>query len=366
MIQKTTNSRTIHAHAWPVGATPVVSIFCLTYNHREFIRQCLDGFLIQKTLFPFEIVVHDDASSDGTTEIIREYTEAFPDLFRHVLQTVNLWPETTIAVFHAMESCRGQFIAICEGDDYWCDALKLQKQVDLLKDNPEVSLVFHNAWLRHDDSRHDFFLNYKLDKTRFNICDVIERDWFMATPSLMFRKHTPFPPQLRKYAMGGDMLLQIGACRQGDAMFLNDVCSVYRRHSGGVSDECWKMGAFHFERMRPNHLWMFWLLKNEGFSDSVKLALDRKVQSIIRLILGYAASVKGNDFLTRQDEMVSYLVNLLIANKPAFVGDDTLGPGSDLVRLVECECQALLQSVPKPSRRSYVRQKLKSILRRIS
>lgn len=344
----------------------MVSVLCPTYNHSRFIRECIEGFLKQHTTFPVEIVVHDDASSDGTTAVIREYEARYPHLFNCVVQPVNLWPNTPHAITLVHKHCRGELIAICEGDDYWCDPLKLQKQFDILDANPDVSLVFSNAWVRHEDSRRDYFLNYNLDKVRFSLSDVVERDWFMATASLLFRKHLPMPESVREYAMGGDMLLQIGACRQGDAMFLNDVCSVYRRHSGGVSDECWKMGAFHFERMRPNHLWMFWLLKNEGFSDDVKQSLDRKVQSIIRLILGYAASVKGGNFLSRKDEMVGYIVNLLIENKPTFIGDDTLVAGSDLVRLVEGECQALLQTVPKPSRRSYVRQKLKSILRRLT
>jgi glycosyltransferase involved in cell wall biosynthesis len=359
-------AKPLRDQTWNSDTLPAVSILCPTFNHSKFIRDCLDGFLSQRTTFPVEIVVHDDASNDGTGEVVREYEAMYPHLFRCVIQAINLWPNLPHSITLIEKYCRGRFIATCEGDDYWFDPLKLQKQFDVLQSNRDVSLVFCNAWVKHDDSRRDYFLNHNLDKTRFSLSDVIERDWFMATAGLFFRRQLPMSESLRQYVMGGDMLLQITACSQGDAMFLNDVCSVYRRHSGGVSDECWKMGSFHFERMRPNHLWMFWLLKNEGFSDDVKQSLDRKVQSIIRLILGYAASVKGNNFLSRKDEMVGYIVNLLVENKPAFVGDDTLAPGSDLLRLVEGECQASLQSVPKPSKRSYVRQKLKSILRRLT
>jgi glycosyltransferase involved in cell wall biosynthesis len=105
---------------WPDGTLPAVSVICVTYNHVSFLRKAIEGFLMQETSFPVEIIIHDDASSDGTTKIIHEYQDKF-SFFRSVIQPVNLWPNIPRASELSSKYCRGQFIAICEGDDYWTD-----------------------------------------------------------------------------------------------------------------------------------------------------------------------------------------------------------------------------------------------------
>ncbi len=120
---------------------PVVSIICLAYNHEKYIREALDGFVMQKTDFPFEIVMHDDASTDDTAAIIREYEARFPGLFKPIYQTENQYTQekgrVTKIVFNA---AKGKYIALCEGDDYWTDPLKLQKQVDFMEKHSHISL----------------------------------------------------------------------------------------------------------------------------------------------------------------------------------------------------------------------------------
>jgi glycosyltransferase involved in cell wall biosynthesis len=121
---------------------PLVSIVSLTYNHEKYIKQALDSFVMQKTNFNYEIVVHDDASSDNTPNIIKEYELKYPNLFRPIYQEENQKSKgggivTRIAFYAA----RGKYIAICEGDDYWTDPRKLQKQVDFLEANPDYGLV---------------------------------------------------------------------------------------------------------------------------------------------------------------------------------------------------------------------------------
>ena len=121
----------------------VVSISCITYNHAPFIRQCLDGFMMQKTDFAFEVLIHDDASTDGTTEIIKEYEARYPDVIKPIYEEENQWVKGRrgSAVFN-FPRARGKYIALCEGDDYWTDPLKLQKQVDFLDANEEYGLSF--------------------------------------------------------------------------------------------------------------------------------------------------------------------------------------------------------------------------------
>lgn len=125
---------------------PLVSICSLTYNHENYVSQAIEGFLMQKTTFPIEIIIHDDASTDNTTNIIREYENRYPDIIKPIYQNENQWskgirPSPT----YVWPCAKGKYIAICEGDDYWTDPYKLQKQVDFLEVNPDYGLVFTDA-----------------------------------------------------------------------------------------------------------------------------------------------------------------------------------------------------------------------------
>lgn len=121
----------------------LVSIICNTYNHEPYIRQCLEGFVMQKTNFPFEVLIHDDASTDNTADIIREYEVNYPDIIKPIYQTENQYSKKTgIMKTFQYPRVKGKYIALCEGDDYWIDSLKLQKQVDFLEKNLEYVMVY--------------------------------------------------------------------------------------------------------------------------------------------------------------------------------------------------------------------------------
>lgn len=124
-------------------STPLVTIRCLVYNHEPYLRQCLDGFVMQKTDFPFEAIVHDDASTDRSAEIIREYAEKYPDIIKPIFETENQYSKHDGSIRRIMNAhTHGKYVAMCEGDDYWTDPLKLQKQVDFLELNSEYGLVY--------------------------------------------------------------------------------------------------------------------------------------------------------------------------------------------------------------------------------
>lgn len=124
-------------------ATPLVTIRCLVYNHEPYLRQCLDGFVMQKTNFPFEAIVHDDASTDRSAEIIREYAEKYPDIIKPIFETENQYSKKDGSLRRIMDKhMRGKYIAMCEGDDYWIDPLKLQKQVDFLENHREYGMCY--------------------------------------------------------------------------------------------------------------------------------------------------------------------------------------------------------------------------------
>lgn len=128
----------------------MVSIWCLCYNHAEYIARTLDSFLEQETDFPFEIIISDDASTDGSADIIRSYAEKYPDIIRPMLLTENVY-STGKNMFATLffDKTRGKYVAVCEGDDYWTDKSKLQRQVDWLEANPDYSLCVHNTMLHY-------------------------------------------------------------------------------------------------------------------------------------------------------------------------------------------------------------------------
>lgn len=144
MINRTQEEITAH---WPTNDTPLVSIRCTTFNQEEFIAQCLEGFLIQQTDFPFEICVHDDASSDHTADIIRKYEFKYPKIIKALYETENQWSKNDGSFTRIVTSMlTGKYIAMCEGDDYWTDPKKLQRQVEFLEKHSEYSLSAENGY----------------------------------------------------------------------------------------------------------------------------------------------------------------------------------------------------------------------------
>jgi glycosyltransferase involved in cell wall biosynthesis len=131
---------------------PVVSICCQTYNHKKLIRDALEGFLMQITSFPFEIIIHDDASTDGTQEIIRDYQQKHPSIIRTIFQKENQFSKTGVyPLFNMYSVAKGKYVADCDGDDYWTDPMKLQKQVDFMETHPEYVMCFHDYRIHHVD-----------------------------------------------------------------------------------------------------------------------------------------------------------------------------------------------------------------------
>lgn len=167
-------------------AIPLVSIVCTTYNHERYIKQALDGFICQQTNFTFEIIIHDDASTDGTVKILQEYEQKYPSLFHNIYRTENWYSQgKNIWKYLFQEIARGKYIAICEGDDYWIDPLKLQKQIDFLEANGEYSMCFHRVnFINGDVDMHKSSKLY--DKQIFSQIDIAKHN-YINTCSVVFR-----------------------------------------------------------------------------------------------------------------------------------------------------------------------------------
>ena len=134
---------------------PLVSIRCLVYNHEPYLRQCLDGFVMQKTNFPFEAIVHDDASTDGSAAIIREYAEKYPDIIKPIYETENQFSKRDGSLARALDAAMhsgSKYVALCEGDDYWTDPNKLQMQVDMMEADKDLGLVYSAARVYNQQS----------------------------------------------------------------------------------------------------------------------------------------------------------------------------------------------------------------------
>ena len=215
----------------------LVSISCITYNHIEYIRDCLDGFVNQKTDFDYEVLIHDDASTDGTTEIIHEYENKYPDIIKPIYETENQWVKGRrgSSVFNYPRA-RGKYIALCEGDDYWTDPLKLQKQVDVLEGNPEIAMCVTNASQLSENGLCDEQGRYS--ESRIASTEDVMRigGGFARTATFMFRKSLiDNYPECCLTCHVGDFPLQTFALINGGIYYLADRTAVYRYFTTGKS-----------------------------------------------------------------------------------------------------------------------------------
>ena len=210
----------------------MVSIRCITYNHEPYIRQCLEGFVMQKTNFRFEAIVHDDASTDGTAAIIREYAEKYPDIIKPIFETENQYSKHDGSLRRIMDrACTGKYIALCEGDDYWTDPNKLQKQVDFLDAHPDYSMCWHNAAIVSaiDGSIKGHHRRYNQDTT-CKVEDIIKGGGdFIPTASILYRKWIKdnAPKELFEQNVG-DYPLQLFLALSGNVYYFDKMMSVYR------------------------------------------------------------------------------------------------------------------------------------------
>jgi|BioPla2DNA2_1021312.scaffolds.fasta_scaffold31367_2 glycosyltransferase involved in cell wall biosynthesis len=208
----------------------LLSICCITYNHENYISQAIEGFLAQKTSFNFEIIIHDDASTDATASIVKKYEQEHPNLIKAIYQKENQysqgikpWPNFVFPI------ARGKYIALCEGDDYWTDPYKLQKQVDFLEANPEYVLTADNA-IWHDlgpDKQRPFSTNPEKD---VSIGELLRERQF-ATAAVVFRN---LGNDLLFKGVGGDTVLWCHLTKFGKLKYFPRITSVYQRHELGV------------------------------------------------------------------------------------------------------------------------------------
>ena len=247
--------------------TPIVSIGCLTFNHEAYIRVALESFLAQRTTFPIEIIVHDDASTDRTAAIVDEYLVKYPNQFVWVAQNENQYSKGVrgITARFVFPRARGRYIALCEGDDYWTDPLKLQAQVDFLEAHPEFWGVFHETHQIDADGRVTrVFADTAPDVMTAE--DTLAMYAPFHTSSLLFRNQLGSLPDWYYTVVSGDMALFSIIASHGPLKKLPGVMSVYRKHAHGITSLPGTNHRFNEQRIELiQHLDAF-----HGFQYSVK------------------------------------------------------------------------------------------------
>lgn len=215
---------------------PLVSISCITYNHEKYIADALESFLMQKTDFNFEILIHDDASTDNTPEIIRRYVDKFPNIIKPIYQKENQFSKgKKIGPTYNFTRALGKYIAMCEGDDFWVDPYKLQIQVDYMEKNSECSLCFHNAEIQKASKKksNHLMLDYSINSGKYSVGELSLLG-FIPTASLIFPKYIfdEFPEWFAG-SIVGDLPIILIAASKGYAYYFDDIMSVYRTDVDG-------------------------------------------------------------------------------------------------------------------------------------
>ena len=222
----------------------LVSVICEVYNHEPYLRECLEGFVMQQTNFLYEILIHDDASTDGSVAIIREYEQKYPNLFKPIYQKENQYSKG-VSIWRDIQIPRaqGKYIAICEGDDYWTDPLKLQKQVDILEADETLMACCTDCSVVDN---HSTLLKEKRGgvvkgdiQGRYNLRDFFRDNHQYPTLSVVYRRaHTREVQQKHAHTINaflGDWTLWICLLIYGDMYFLDEVTCAYRINPTSVT-----------------------------------------------------------------------------------------------------------------------------------
>jgi glycosyltransferase involved in cell wall biosynthesis len=239
---------------------PLVSISCITYNHEPYIEDALEGFLIQKTDFPFEVLVHDDASTDKTAEIVWEYAARYPNIIKPIYQTENQYSQgIKISINYQYPRAKGKYIAICEGDDYWIDPEKLHIQVEFLEENQDYGMVHSDSDVLYNKTGLTILSKNKANKQniKYETCSnpfwgILTGDYMVRTCTVLARKelfiNSPddeiiFNPDNKQ----GDLPRWLSISNITKIKYLPKSTTVYRITIGSASKPVLKLNKIIFQ-----------------------------------------------------------------------------------------------------------------------
>ena len=269
------------------SSAPLVSVCIQTYRHAPYIEQCLQGALMQQTTFPYEIVVGEDESDDGTREICKDYAERYPEKIRLFLRSrkdVMYRDGKPTGRFNFLENLRaaqGKYIAMLDGDDFWIDSLKLQKQVQFLEQNSEYAICAHSCLVQKNNQ----FTTERSRKKRYSQDDFL-RKYPFVTCTVVFRKqpYEEMAAWASQCAMG-DWPLLMCVAGKGDIYIMPDTMAVYRIHAGGVNSSKTSMQRLQalmnalsfFHTKLPEKKWVI-------FTAIIRVQLRYRIRSVVERI----------------------------------------------------------------------------------
>lgn len=312
----------------------LVSIVCLTYNHEMFITDALEGFVNQHTSFRYEVLVHDDASTDKTSAIIREYEKKYPDIIKPIYQTDNQFNRCRIFPTYVLPKVQGKYIALCDGDDYWIDENKLQLQVDYMETHPECTMTMHNAWRIQWDTGEKKLLNTFPESGYYgqleHILSGLGTD-FPACASMIFRSDIMKKiPAFFLEPKAIDYSIRQYCASMGKIYYFSNVMSVYRaatpqsfmrKTAGSLSFYC----QYTLEMIR------FFEAFNAYTNYEFNEVLERKIASDY---YGYCCSVQ-------EEEGMEYAKNLDLSILQRYYHYLSMNYVSDEVKAISKETERL-------------------------
>ncbi len=283
------------------STAPLVSIVCPAYNQEAYIAQALEGFLMQQTTFDFEILVNDDASTDGTTRIIADYVRRHPTLIRAFFHETNQYSQGKSAVPGLFGQARGRYIAYCEGDDYWTDPRKLQIQVEFLESHPDYSLTYHDAIPFDTNGQYGIQLQGKLrsDATALEL----QKARPISTLTTVFRNvFDSLPPELVAAPLN-DLVWWSLLGAYGKGKFMGEIKpAAYRLHAGGIFSMRTNKRKLHmslqtagalanyYNRLGNEELYEYFLMQLVGYSLSA-ITPARKVQTLAQVACNFSVNL---------------------------------------------------------------------------
>lgn len=265
------------------STAPIVSIFCTVFNHESFIRECLEGLLNQKCNFHYEIVIGEDCSTDNSRKIILEYADKFPGKFKLLLHGENLGAVRNQKV--VLENCSGKYVALCEGDDFWSDNQKLQRQFNFMEENLDFSICFHDVKIIENQTIRNNDIKYK--KNIFDIYDLAQGN-FMHTCSVFFRnRQIKELSSILDFSYVGDYIIYMLHSKHGKIKYINISMAHYRIHNGGTWSS--KNEKFQLEKIDD----YLSCLLTVDFQEHIKDVLVRRIYWVNKKIFQYDHNLKS-------------------------------------------------------------------------
>ena len=274
-----------------------VTVVCITYNHEKYIDKCLRGIVMQKTDFPFEAIVYDDASPDGTAEIIKKYENEYPEIIKPFYQKDNTFKRHYNKYHDIYALAKGDYLAICEGDDFWTDPYKLQKQFDFMEAHPDYSLCGTSAYLaREDDTFMPEMFSVEGGSREIPTGEIID-DWCMATASLFYRKDKRVVdiPYMGNCS-NGDYATAVYLALNGRVYYIDEPTCAYRIMSIGSFSYRSRSDPEFYRKVRTAYLEMLERIDEFSeykYTDIIKNKIDHDYFEMCRALGDYKGAKKA-------------------------------------------------------------------------